>query len=43
MHHALPELYMAQKQADLQREIKHNQLVREIKSVNAHTSSGFHG
>ena len=36
MHHALPELYIAQKQADLQREIKHNQLVREIKSVNAH-------
>lgn len=36
MHHALPELYIAQKQADVQREIKHNQLVREAKSVNAH-------
>jgi hypothetical protein len=36
MHHAYPELYIAQKQADVQREIKHNQLVREAKSVNAH-------
>ena len=36
MRHALPELYIAQKQADVQREIKHNQLVREAKSVNAH-------
>lgn len=36
MHHAYPELYIAQKQADVQREIKHNQLVREAKSVHAH-------
>ena len=36
MHHAYPELYIAQKQADVQREIKHNKLVREAKSVNAH-------
>lgn len=36
MHHAIPELYIAQKRADVQREIKHNQLVREAKSANAH-------
>ena len=46
MHHALPELYMAQKQADLQREIKHNQLVREAKgnqnSLQAWTVNKMH-
>ncbi len=36
MNHALPELYIAQKQADVQREIEHNKLVREAKSVHAH-------
>jgi len=36
MRHALPELYIAQKQADVQREIKHNRLVREAKNVHAH-------
>jgi len=34
MQHPLPELYVAQKQADLQREIGHNYLVREAKSAN---------
>ena len=29
MQHPLPELYVAQKQADLQREIERNNLVRE--------------
>jgi hypothetical protein len=36
MNHGLPEAFIAQKQADVQREIKHNQLVREAKSVHAH-------
>ena len=34
MQHPLPELYVAQKQADLQREIRQNYLVREAKSAN---------
>ena len=33
MQHPLPELYVAQKQADLQREIEHNNLAREAKLV----------
>jgi hypothetical protein len=35
MRHAYPELYIAQKQADVQREIKQNNLVREAKSDHA--------
>jgi len=36
MRHALPELYIAHKQADVQGEIEHSKLVREAKSINAH-------
>jgi hypothetical protein len=35
MQHPIPELYIAQKQADLKREIRHNKLVREVKSASA--------
>lgn len=35
LHQQFPELFVAQKQADLQREIEHNNLVREAKSANA--------
>jgi hypothetical protein len=34
MQHPIPELYIAQKQADLQREIEHNGLVNEAKKAN---------
>lgn len=32
-HHQFPELFVAQKQAELEREIKHNNLLRESKST----------
>jgi hypothetical protein len=34
MRHPFPEVFMAQKQADVQREIEHNNLVREAKNAN---------
>jgi Ni,Fe-hydrogenase I cytochrome b subunit len=33
MQHPIPELFMAQKQADIQRELEHDKLVREAKST----------
>ena len=33
MQHPIPELFMAQKQADVQRELEHDNLVREAKST----------
>jgi len=33
MYHSYPELYVAQKQADVQREIEHDRLVREAEKA----------
>jgi len=35
MQHQFPEIFVAQKQADIQREIKHNALVHEAQKTNA--------
>jgi len=36
MYHSYPELYVEQKQADVQREIEHDRLVREAQKAIAH-------
>ena len=41
MQHQFPELFVAHKQADLQREIEHNILVREAKNANKHIKQGW--
>jgi hypothetical protein len=35
MQHPFPEIFVAQKQADTQREIEHSNLVRETKNANS--------
>jgi hypothetical protein len=35
MQHPLPEVFIAQKQADLQREIEHSNLVRQANNANS--------
>ena len=35
MQHPLPEIFVAQKRADIQREIEHSKLIREAKQANA--------
>jgi hypothetical protein len=41
MQHPLPELFVAQKQADLQREIAHIKLISEAKNTNRHIQQGW--
>ena len=41
MQHPFPEIFIAQKHADTQREVKHNRLVIEAKNTNRHIQQGW--